>query len=188
MPPVSEQGSAIQWTRLRKLSELRKSTKFYLYNQNRINQEYTNQLPYTIAIAVRITRSNTNIQSYISGAIGSILFRYYLDIIRYPGYPWIGLLSARPDRIIYPPQVCLDSGVCTQTTYSTGPDGLRDIRCSTQKKLWSSIARENIYRVTHIRQRARSRCRAQRGAALIDCFECSGYCGWISEIEVGYGN
>ena len=33
------------------------------------------------------------------------IFRYYLDIIWYPDYPWIGLLSARPDRIIYPPQV-----------------------------------------------------------------------------------
>lgn len=31
--------------------------------------------------------------------------RYYPDIIRYPDYPRIGLLSARPDRIIYPPQV-----------------------------------------------------------------------------------
>ena len=41
--------------------------------------------------------------------MGSIIFGYYPDIIRYPGYPRIGLLSARPDRIIYPPQVWTQS-------------------------------------------------------------------------------
>jgi len=60
--------------------------------------------------------------------------RYYPDIIRYPGYPQIGLLSARPDRIIYPLQVWLMFLIACTGHISKDDIGARDKRKINEKR------------------------------------------------------
>src|SRR6266702_69614 len=65
MPPVYKQGFAIQKAQSRELSELRKSIKFHLYIEQSIKHQLTQpSYPNTIAIAIRITGSGTDINIF----------------------------------------------------------------------------------------------------------------------------
>src|SRR6266581_9033931 len=74
---LSEQGFAIQWTQSRELSELRKSINFHLYIEQSIKHQLTQpSYPNTIAIAIRITGSGTNIYITVCPAfVYRVLFK-----------------------------------------------------------------------------------------------------------------